>query len=415
MKAIALQGQLNWRVLGALSVAFGMVAGLARADNLAALHGLGLGEGAAYAAQRDALLAAHPQAWDVEAACGYSWQAGLAAYILNGRLAEPEQFAKWETEVEQASKAMHLSTPGSAFRQLQVSPAFRLEFAWKPPEWVNDFRWDSEAANRSPHQAARAGALAPDGWCVPMEGTPLALWRAIWRESNETDFRAVAIAALSRSDSSADQQLARNALFDGDEEYAIRREALYGYTARDPAGSVDDCVKLISDRTTTPELAIVATSALGNNLSRLEGAYRRARAFLEVVAGDGTRPEALRCAALEACKRDQRSDNIDVLRTALMQTKHPKLQLTAIVENAQLRQALRHAMYNYGDPGVVSTAATALLNLGRAEDLAYVRGYVDDPAVSDEARQRVESALHGFSERKRVSERLEQERQERVE
>lgn len=384
------------------------------ADASVALHELGAAEGVMYVAQRDALLESHPDPWDVEKACAYSWQAGLAAFILNARLTDSGQFAEWDRQIEQVSKAVHLPMPAAGFRRVNVGAAFRMEFAWKPPDWVSKFRWGTAAANRDPEAAARSGALAPNGLYAPIDDVPLALWRVIWRQCNLSEFRAVAIGVLARSDSLEDQQAARSALLDVKEALEIRRVAIYSIAARAPEDSVDDLIQIGNDFSTSTELAVVAISALANNSSRLTAAYPRVRAFLEATAANDDRPVELRSAAVEACKQDRRSSSVAVLREALMHTKAPQLQLAAIREEEELRPALKHAMYNYGDLNVVSAAATALLNLGNVEDLDFIRAYLGDATVSEEARQRAASALQNFGERERVSEKLERDRKERM-
>ena len=78
------------------------------------------------------------------------------------------------------------------------------------------------------------------------------------------------------------------------------------------------------------------------------------------------------------------------------------------------RPALRHAMYQYGDLSVVSAAAVVLLNLNHPEDVGFVRAYLNDVNVAEEARRIVEGRLYDFEERGRNTEKLERERQDRI-
>lgn len=404
----------RWGIV-ACTLAALVYAARASADPNAALHSLGAVEENAYVAQRGALLESHPEPWDVEKACAYSWEAGLAAYILNGRLAAPEQYATWDVEVERASKAMHVPTPAAGLRNVRVALPFRLEFAWKPPAWVSEYRWGVEGATPSPRACARAGALnSRDSFLTVWPEAPLALWRTLWRNCDLAEFRAIAIGALGRSDSPDDQQACLNALFDAGETLEVRLQAIWACADRNAADSVDVLIRIVSDPNAPSELGVTALGFLGRNLLQAGEAHTRARTFLERVAMDSARPESLRCAALQACKRDSDLGDIAVFRAALMQSDLPELQRTGVFGDERLRPNLKHAMYNYGDLSVVSAATSVLLSLHNAEDVEFVRAYVDDATVAEDARGRANNALYRFEEQERIAEEKERDRQERI-
>lgn len=407
------------RVLG-LIVLFILPVARASADEFAALHQLGLAEGQEYFAKRDTLLHSNPQRWDVEQACAHSWQAGLAAYILNARLAQPEQFAKWEVEVERGSKMMHLPTPAAGFRRVPVNSAFRLEFAWKPPLWIGDYNWGAEVTGlkgeRSPFDAARAEALSTGSPPAPGEPVPVELWRAIWRDCAIERFRAVAIGSLAHSPAEEDRQTVRAVIFDTTSPLDLRAAALNGflsaaYVAGRPSDTVDVLIQIADNRDTPLQLAKRAVRNLGNT-DRWRIEDPRAGAFLRQVARDPMRPEELRCEAINARKSETLPEDVEMLRVALTQTELPQFQRAAVRSDARLRPALKQAMYDYALLDVVSAAARALLKLGTDDDVEFVHAYIDDPEVAEEARSRANGELQSRQELKDFFARREQIRKE---
>jgi hypothetical protein len=145
-------------------------------------------------------------------------------------------------------------------------------------------------------------------------------------------------------------------------------------------------------------------------------AATQAYAALRSIASDVSQLEAVRCAALDACRTDPSAEYVDILQGALRQTELSALQHAAArlaIGRDSLRAALREALYNYGSLDVVTAAAGGLLK-GEQKDIDFVRSFIEDPTVPEDARSRASSELHRFEQDQRVRARIEQRRQERL-
>ena len=69
----------------------------AQAVSSQVLHALGSRQGQGYLAMRDQLVGRMNAAFDVDAVAVRSWQAGLAAVVLNGRYENRELFERFDT------------------------------------------------------------------------------------------------------------------------------------------------------------------------------------------------------------------------------------------------------------------------------------------------------------------------------
>lgn len=396
-----------WAVPVQATLAFVLAfAARSTADDFEALHRMGSAEREEYLAQRDVLLRSHPQPWDIDQACTRSWQAGLGAYILNARLRQPEDFDRWAVEVEQYSKGAHHATPGFGLARARVNIPFAIEFAWKPPAWIGEYKWGAEVVGshweRSPYDAARGEALYHVTLAPFNEEQPLVLCRVLWENCGIAELRAMAIRSLGWSDTPDDQKQVLEVLLDGTQSLGLRSAALTGYLAKQPPGMVEALIKLLEDRNTPEEIATRCVNGLSNPPDRrLDDP--RAQSTLRGIVRDTARPESIRCAALTACCRDPRAEELGLVEAMLTQAEWPVLQRTAVgvaggLRDVRFRPALRKALYEYGDLLVVNFAVSSLLKLGDEADLAFVRAYLEDPSVPEEARRRAGSALYEYEE-----------------
>ena len=415
MNAITHTNRHARAVLSTLAAAGLLCAARARANDYAALHTLGAAEGAEYIAQRDGLLRSHPEPWDVEQASGHSWQAGLAAYILNARLREPEAFAAWATGVEEWTRRGHIQSISLGFNHAHPNVEFRLEFAWKPPDWVAEIEHCEKLSLEHYGRARSAALLAFRGFSARWEGSPYPLWLAIWQHCDIPEFRLLAIDRLAGSDRPEHQQIGLDVLLGAEYSTELRLRAMWGYSSRKPPELTDTVLRLINAPDTPEELGVSAIVSLGTT-SRRKQNDPRAHAALRDVAQNARKPEALRCAAIEACGRDPRPEDDAILSAALRQTDLARLQRTAASQAAgreSLRPVLREVMYNHANLTVVSAALAGLLRGGEA-DIEFVRAYANDASVSEDARKMAAGKLYRFEERQRQDAESERQRLERL-
>ncbi len=138
-----------------------------------------------YRIQRDAILRAHPEEWDVAEAVEHSWEAGLIALILNARLHLSEQAGKWDGLQPIDPVATIRGELDYNLEQLGIGDyrVFAIEEIWKPrvhkirymqPEWV----------------LTRGRVLGP-----------LALWYRVWQGGRSGPMRRLAINAIAGDES----------------------------------------------------------------------------------------------------------------------------------------------------------------------------------------------------------------------
>ena len=147
-------------------------------------------DGRDYTIARDTLVHSRTEPWDLRAALKVSWDAGLAAHVLDVRRAHPELFPQWDAVVPQETiirdhyskhpASFALCSPGNSPED-EARSAFLVEQIWKTaavPDW-------------------KVGALVSFS-CLRVSG-PVELWLAVWEGATDPALRAVALHGVAQN------------------------------------------------------------------------------------------------------------------------------------------------------------------------------------------------------------------------
>ena len=141
------------------------------------------GEGNEYVRLRDALLDAATGHWDVTAAADQSWECGLAAFILNERLADKESFDFLDAQHPRLRADMSYYRLS---RSANANVAFLVEKMWKAPAGQEDKRWAASPEKEKEYAYETLVLLRGERYASAGE---TALWKTIWKQSGDDRFR----------------------------------------------------------------------------------------------------------------------------------------------------------------------------------------------------------------------------------
>ncbi|UCC32015.1 MAG: hypothetical protein JSU86_06995, partial [Phycisphaerales bacterium] len=335
-------------------------------QDFARLMRLGESDGVDYLRERDALLAGQPTQWDVDAAAARSWEAGLAAFILNGRLGESEAFAKWDAQ--RPILRANLRYYDWAGASVEEGLAFLLEKMWKGAtakerEWAyNDLQ------------------LIGAKFTVGVGNT--ALWRAIWENCPDDRFKAIVILYIASSDDPTVQPIIVEVLDDGNDAVPLgfKYRCLQGLRYRDTEQTVDAILdgwdQLTSERAWT-EKALAALCANGG---------KRARQFVHGLALSPDQDEWTRADAAAGCCLRPHPDDPDMFRKFFTGPGSVKMKTKALKglrgRNAYplepIRPVLREIITTSDDEDLTESAALTLTSCYRHAKELNERAVAED-------------------------------------
>jgi len=341
-------------------------------DGLQALQQLAHLEGEEYVARRDRLLTTHPEPWDVEAAAEYSWEVGLAAFILNARIEYPKGFAIWDA-------ARPIRTRSGRLRYTEKTrfagaTAFLCEKVWKTAE-SDDVR----------HLCL---SLAPGGRSVG----PFALWRSVWQGAEADDVRAIAIEALAERNVPEARNLVVEALLSRSVSNRVHRAALRGLATGRPSHTTHVALQVLNSQHLDAQLRTEAVGILSGQ------AEPEAREALVKCAAGTTEESAVRCAALAACARDPKPGDVALFSSAIQDSACEEIRVCAIRKAIaypieEVRSVLRCVARDTTAPNIAQEAIRALVKHGTAQDIEFVQAVSEDETLPKVVRRFARNTL----------------------
>ena len=318
-------------------------------------------EGDAYLRLRDSLLEEMTEPWDVAAATAHSWQAGLAAFILNQRREAPDVCARWD-------KRSYRPKRGGFWYSLHGAPAeCALAFLWEK-FWKGENEGVRNAAYHDLHNSfgSRFYGLGD-----------AQLWLAVWDHVEDERFRHLTIKLLASSGDTAPNGVVAAVLSAGERNSVALRHA---------------CLKSLNPVRRQEAARIVLDS--WNQLykhSALRGACitllnsqqtAETKSFIRSLVLDPTGSDYERISALVGSADTQllldflKSDiSLRLRRTTLERAHGWNLQA--------LRPAVRYVLENETDRGLIGQAVSTLALCYRRAD---PQGTATDPETAEDVR-----------------------------
>ena len=341
-------------------------------EDVAGLTGLARAEGKDYVNLRDALLEEHPGPWDVAVFARQSWETGLAAFILNARLAARDVFERWDKQEPRlyATGGWYDLSTYPNVGPLSARTAFLLEKMWKG----------------IPDERHRGYAFATVKRGFACDAGVTALWKAIWEHSKDDQFRLVVIGRVCADPDPSVQPIILEVLHHYDNESApyFKSRCLSGLWYRHTEETVDAILgawDTIRNK----------RSWLGNALGALvANGSVRARRFVHEFILNVENDETLRGEALAKCCNQPQPDDVEIMRRFFAGPATVRVKTNALESIGchcpldEVRPVFREVLIQSNDPKMIASAALALDSAyilakevdeaARAEDITLLEG-----------------------------------------
>lgn len=351
----------------------------ARAQEFDPLVALANANGAVYINLRTQLLDSHPAPWDVPAATAHAWDAGLAAFVLNGWLGNRELFNSWDG-VELSRKISGNFRRHPATGADQVGQTYLIEQIWKTaliPQWRDD---------------------ALDSLLTQNVAGPLTLWHAVWANAPAGALKNLAAHALPNDPSNGTRNLLAGVLDDPAAAADTKQAILTGLAVVSPAYATRVLLRTLSSWEGNIDLAGHGLRALALQTDNL------ARPALHTIALDSQKSEALRLTAVVAFSDQPRAADVATLE-ALLASAAPAqlLERTALVLKVypiNQTRALLHTLLSAPPTlDVLYWAIIATERKGSAEDIPALTAVAQNPAIPEHLRQSAATAVQTIQRR----------------